>query len=287
MSHAKKSGQQGGDEPAFIVSEKTVLVVEDDRTHRNLMEKILKECGFQTVPAENGVIALSKLDTGQHFDLIIMDWDMPELDGLETVKEIRVREVNEGKSHTPVIAFTASRQPGDREKCLAAGMDAYLLKDIWMPKWRSTLMDNLQGLIAGNFDVYDFGVEPETQIQKSDKTFDLDAFDAQALEQSMALLKGEFEIAVDEYLEDAAAYIRDIREGLTSGDADKAARGSHPLKSNSKGFGLMAVSQIAEAINHEAKSGNLELLESLLPQLQEAFHRAEKKLRDMIRRTGY
>lgn len=270
----------------FNRSEKTILVVEDDRTHRNLMEKILESCEFQVVPAEDGVVALSKIDAGQYFDLIIMDWDMPGLDGLETTRAIRAREANEGGVHTPVIAFTSNRQPGDREQCLAAGMDAYLPKDVWMPKWRDTLIDNLQGLIAGNFDLADFD-KNSLSGPSATEVFDLNAFDEQALEQSAALFKDELAIAVDEYLEDAAAYIRDICAGLENDDAEMAARGSHPLKSNSKGFGLKAVSEIAESINKQARAGDLETVRSLLPKLQEAFHRAEKKLRETIRRAGY
>lgn len=272
--------------PVFNREDKVILVVEDDRTHRNLMEKILRECKFRTVPAENGLIALCKIDSGQKFDLIIMDWDMPELNGLETVKEIRGQERTQGKPHTPVIAFTAHRQPGDREKCIAAGMDAYLPKDVWMPKWRATLMDNLQGLIAGDFEVANFEEEGNTDTHR-ERHFDLEAFDMQTLEQAAALLKNELPIAIEEYLEDAAAYIQDIREGVENGDAEKAAHGSHPLKSNSKSFGLIAVSQIAEAINEISRKGSLDGVESYLAQLQDAFNNAEKKLQQAVKSAGF
>ncbi len=263
-------------------NKKVILVVEDDRTHRTLMDTILKACAFYTVQAENGIVALSKIEAGEHFDLILMDWDMPELDGLETVKAIRAQEIQSGKPHTPVIAFTSNRQPGDREKCLAAGMDAYLPKDVWMPRWRDTLIDNLQGLICGEFELSDFdeAVPPPPKPKERNQ---LDHFDLQALEQCVSLLKNEFPIAVDEYLEDAAAYIRDIKDGLKNGNAEKAARGSHPLKSNSKGFGLMAVSQLAEAINTITRAGSLDGVEALLSQLEDAFSLAEKKLRETIK----
>jgi CheY-like chemotaxis protein len=285
MNEVSEFDRIAGGQASFDWSTKTILVVEDDDTHRTLMDKILVECGFRTVPAENGLIALSKIDSGQSFDLIIMDWDMPELNGLETTREIRAREVGQDQLRTPIIAFTANREPGDREQCLAVGMDAYLPKDVWMPRWRNTLVDNLQGLITGNFDAQDFDAQPEAPGPLAE--FDLDAFDCETLAQSAALLKDEMVIAVDEYLEDAAAYIRDIRDGLAENDAEKAARGSHPLKSNSKNFGLSAVAQIAEAINNEARKGNLSPVESLLPQLQEAFSRAENKLREEIKRNGY
>ena len=128
---------------------------------------------------------------------------------------------------------------------------------------------------------------PKTTIRREQGNFDVNAFDAQALGQSAALLKDEFPIAVEEYLEDAAGYIRDIQAGLEDGDAEKAARGSHPLKSNSKSFGLTAVSHIAETINKKTREGQMDGVEDLLSQLQEAFVQAEKKLREAVKRTGY
>lgn len=285
MSEVKKTEPKSECQPELDKAKKTILIVEDDGTHRALMDKILKLCDFHTVQAENGVVALSKIDSGQPFDLVLMDWDMPELNGLETVKAIRAREVKEGQGRLPVMAFTANRSPGDREKCIAAGMDAYLPKDVWMPKWRDTLIDNLQGLIAGNFDLVDLEEAPAAQRQQNE-SFKVDTFDMQILEQTAALLKDELAIAVEEYLEDAASYIRDIREGLEASDADKAARGSHPLKSNSKSFGLTSVSQISEAINAQARAGDMETVKTLLPQLQQAFDIAERKLVGVIKREG-
>lgn len=279
--------RQNGVSSFYDENQKTVLVVEDDRTHRNLMEEILKECAFEVDAAENGAVALAKLEAGLTFDLILMDWDMPEMNGLEATRLIRAREVQQGLRHTPVIAFTSNRNHGDREQCLAAGMDAYLPKDVWLPKWRSVLIDNLQGLVAGDFNVSDFSMPKAEPLNEPGKSFNLDAFDLQTLEQSAALLKEEFPIAIEEYLEDASAYIRDIREGLENGDPEKAARGSHPLKSNSKSFGLTAVSEIAEAINTNTRKGDLESTKTLLPRLEEAFKRAEKKLRETIEYAGY
>lgn len=269
---------------------KIVLVVEDDRSHRTLMEKILVECGLQPVMAENGIVALSILSTGQRFDLILMDWDMPGLDGLDTVRTLRTREVEKGGKRTPVVAFTGHREPGDRERCLAAGMDAYLAKDVWMPKWRRTLVDNLQGLIAGTLDVHDFDI-PDTAAPVTASPpaaeIDLDAFDGEALRQAALLLRDELSTAIDEYLQDAAAYIRDVRTGMEARDADKVARASHPLKSNSKSFGLVAVATLAEAINTLARKGSLDEVAPLVPRLQGAFTRAEKMLKDAVQHGAY
>jgi len=266
---------------------KTVLVAEDDRTHRTLVEKILAECGFDVQLAENGYVVLSKLDFGMMPGLILMDWDMPEMDGLETVKAIRARQVEKNLPHIPVIAFTSYTSDEDREACLAAGMDGYLPKDIWMPKWRQTLIDNLQGLISGVFDIQDLDLQFAKNPPSNDSEYDLNAFDIQAVERTASLLKDEIHIAVDEYLEDAAAYIQDIQKGMDENDAEKVARASHPLKSNSLGFGLTAVSELAAKINKSAEEGNLDSIRELPDLLKQTFHRAEKKLKETIKNAGY
>jgi|GEM_PF-6510858 len=120
---------------------KTILVVEDDRSHRVLLDKILQNAGFLSVLVQNGIDALEHLQRGEKYDLIIMDWDMPELDGLDTTRAIRAREQVENCKRIPILAFTACRKTGDREQCLAAGMDGYLPKDVWMPGKCRSWMD--------------------------------------------------------------------------------------------------------------------------------------------------
>lgn len=263
---------------------KSILVVEDDHTHRVLMEKTLNECEFEVFSAENGLAALTLIDSGKEFDLILMDWDMPEMNGLETSMAIRKREISDRSRHKPIIAFTSNRNTGDREKCIAAGMDAYLPKEVWMPKWRELLINNLQGLIAGNFDIHDFD---DDKMEKKADDASIEAYDFDVLEQTIFLLKDEFEIAVDEYLEDAAAYIKEIRQGIISNNSEKTAKASHPLKSNSEGFGLKAVAQLAREINSKSRNGQMDGLDILSERLQEVFYQGEKMLRQEIQKRIY
>lgn len=276
-------------QPAICnISQKSVLVVEDDRSHRALMDGILQSCDFKTTHAENGLIALSKIDEGQVFDLIIMDWDMPELDGLETTKAIRLREQKQNKRQTPIIAFTAHRQPGDRQICLAAGMTAYLAKDALLPKWRQMLIDNLQGIIAGHFDLSDFEGATASPSQGT-KAHDPDRFDNDIFVQTARLLKDDIAIAIEEYLEDAASYIRQIEQGMQNSDLEPITRGSHPLKSNSRGFGLSALADIAEEINTicedktSAEGNRIKAAKALLPKLQVAFSIGERNLKQALK----
>ena len=126
-----------------------ILIVEDEQTHRALTEEILLSLGLKVTPVDNGFAALDKLEVApESFDLIILDWEMPEMDGLETVRQIRARQVKDGWPHIPVLAFTANKREGDEETCLAAGMDDYLPKEIWLPKWQPLLLEKLEKWLA-------------------------------------------------------------------------------------------------------------------------------------------
>jgi len=105
-----------------------ILVAEDNLVNRKLIERLLEKRGHGVSLASNGREALAAVKSGQ-FELVFMDVQMPEMDGFETTAAIRSWEAEKG-SHTPIIALTAHAMKGDREKCLAAGMDGYLSKPI-------------------------------------------------------------------------------------------------------------------------------------------------------------
>ncbi len=105
-----------------------ILIADDHEANRRLAEKILEKRGHESSQALNGREVLDRLQT-ESFDLILMDIQMPELDGFQTTAMLREREASTG-THTPVVALTAHAMKGDREKCLEAGMDAYLSKPL-------------------------------------------------------------------------------------------------------------------------------------------------------------
>ena len=111
-------------------SDARVLLVEDNLVNQVLAKKLLAKLGIDHIAtAVNGQLALDKLQSDA-YDLVLMDCQMPVLDGYETTQAIRIRETSEGLGRTPIIALTANAMAGDREKCLAAGMDDYLSKPI-------------------------------------------------------------------------------------------------------------------------------------------------------------
>ena len=116
--------QEGRDPSAFL----SVLLVEDNAVNQRLAARLLEKRGHRVVVAANGREALAALEKNA-FDLVFMDVQMPEMDGLEATAVIRKREQLSGK-HQAVIALTAHAMKGDQERCVAAGMDGYLSKPI-------------------------------------------------------------------------------------------------------------------------------------------------------------
>lgn len=113
-------------------SEKTIMLVEDNKLNQRLMESSLRRFGFQIELAGNGLEAVEKYQTNPHrYVLIIMDIMMPVMDGLEATRQIRIFE-QLNNIRIPIIALTANTFNADRERCLFYGMDDYLAKPLNM-----------------------------------------------------------------------------------------------------------------------------------------------------------
>jgi signal transduction histidine kinase/CheY-like chemotaxis protein len=111
----------------ILANAPTVMVAEDSPVNQLLARRLLERCGFHAHVVADGGQALDALATG-HYDAVLMDCQMPELDGYEATRELRRREGT--NRHTPVIALTAHTMAGDRERCIQAGMDDYLSKPV-------------------------------------------------------------------------------------------------------------------------------------------------------------
>jgi CheY-like chemotaxis protein len=125
-----------------------ILLAEDNKVNQALATRLLKKWGHAVTLVENGMQAVDAFSDGS-FDLILMDVQMPEMDGLEAATAIRIKERATGE-HVPIIALTAHALNGDRERCLAAGMDGYVTK----PLSRKELQIAIESLISMHEEIH-------------------------------------------------------------------------------------------------------------------------------------
>jgi PAS domain S-box-containing protein len=133
--------------PPKVASGLHVLVAEDNLVNQQVAVGLLERAGHQATVAENGRKVLALLETAT-FDVVLMDVQMPEMDGFEATKAIREREQARG-GHLPIVAVTAHAMKGDAERCLAAGMDAYLAKPLEPRELASVIAGVLRGAAPG------------------------------------------------------------------------------------------------------------------------------------------
>ncbi len=149
----------------------SVLVAEDNQTNRYVIVRMLEKFGLTVSFAENGQQAVDMVFAGERPDLVLMDIQMPVMDGFDATRVIRQREAEEGRSRLPIIALTADAFEDDRQHCLDAGMDDFLAKPVVLKALRSILMQRLLQHPEG---IADIAVTSSGEACRID-TADLDA----------------------------------------------------------------------------------------------------------------
>jgi CheY-like chemotaxis protein/nitrogen-specific signal transduction histidine kinase len=237
-----------------------LLLAEDNAVNQRLAVSLLEKRGHRVVVAGNGREALAALE-GQSFDAVLMDVQMPELDGFEATAAIRAREQRSG-AHIPIIAMTAHAMKGDRERCLAAGMDGYVAK----PLDPEELFLALKGVAP-----------PSSSVAAEATTVPLTAFD-----RSAALARiGDDELfgrLVELFLDECPKGMLEIARGISQRDGPVVERAAHNLKGAAAVFSAEAACRAAErleAIGREQSWAEAEpafrTLEDALAQLRLAL----------------
>jgi two-component system, sensor histidine kinase and response regulator len=223
---------------------KHVLLAEDNSINRRLVVKILENHGFSVVSAGNGREALALLER-ERFDVVLMDVQMPEMDGFEATAEIRRRERETGH-HVPIVALTAHALKGDREACLAAGMDDYLTKPIHVAE----LLEVIDRMARGATEApaaASAAVPPPVDL-----SFDPD--DVLARVEGSRILLAEL---VDIFRAEYPRLLASLRHKVESGDARGVQEAAHALKSTVGNFGAPAAWAAAGALEAMGKEGVL------------------------------
>ncbi len=256
-----------------------VLLVEDNPVNQEVACISLRRLGCQVVVASSGHEGLDAAMTDSH-DIILMDCQMPELDGYQATRLLRDWE----KQHTmpgqtpprvPVIALTANAMRGDRETCLAAGMDDYLAK----PFSRTALLQILErwrpAHLANQPDNPANPVDPKTAGNEI-----MNGFDPSAIE-TLRQAGGDELVTriVDLFFSQTPDKIAEMQQAITAGEARKLAAAAHYLKSGSANLGLIDFSRIALTLENLGKSENLSSAGEEMHRLETTFAQAELLLR--------
>lgn len=242
-----------------LVKRLSILLAEDNLINQQLAVRLLEKFGHIVRVCDNGKDALSLIET-KKFDVVLMDVQMPVMDGIEACLAIRAREELLG-GHLPVIAMTANVMEGDRERCLAAGMDDYLSKPIQSKK----LMDCIQAVLNGNrisqlLDVHSgdvLQVSPEFDYEKA-----LEKTDAEVLDIVGVLA-----------LTNIPAQVADIASALDASQLTDLQRAAHTLKGVIGYFGATPIVEYAKRIEFSAKQGELEAAQQHFQLLQQEIRK--------------
>jgi two-component system, sensor histidine kinase and response regulator len=228
---------------AFIRSSERplrVLLAEDNPVNQTLAKRVLEKLGHKVHVVNDGKEAIEQAQA-ENFDLIFMDIQMPEMDGLEATMAIRAAEAGTGK-HVPIIAMTAHAMKGDREKCLSAGMDGYLSKPIRIDELKQAISEVEKTLIVG----------PSSEQNSFQAIGPLELL-LDSVMGDRALLVEMAEL----WLADSAKQERQIQEGLDLGDGMMVQRAAHALKGSVGTFQASAAQEAAKQLETCAKDADL------------------------------
>jgi CheY-like chemotaxis protein len=232
-----------------------ILLAEDNAVNQMVALRLLGQLGYRADIASNGLEALDALER-QPYDVVLMDVQMPELDGLDATRRICERWPAEARPR--IIAMTANALPEDREACIAAGMDDYVSKPI-RPNELAEALSRARPL-------------GETRSAGS-------SLDESAIE-SLRQLDGEAFLAelIDTFLGDAPALVASLRTAHEQGDTEELRRAAHILKSNGQTFGAGGFSELCRALEERARSSQRDGVAELIDRIEREYAALEQTL---------
>ncbi|MFO0995130.1 MAG: PAS-domain containing protein [Alphaproteobacteria bacterium] len=263
-----------------------ILLVEDNPVNQEVNGELLASLGCAVEIASTGLEAITAFDRAR-YDAILMDCQMPELDGLEATRRIRARE--EGATHprTPIIALTAHAFEEDRQRCLAAGMDDYLSKPLMMDELTAVLKRWLPVIASATSSTREPPAAPlsapaspsaaEPAPAPSPSLCEAPANPLAALRERVGT-KVVVSV-VSTYLSNAPKQLAVLREALGKSDAIVVERTAHSLKSSSAIVGGATLSDLCRKIEHSGKAGALDQAGGFLAEAELAYGALESSLR--------
>jgi len=261
-----------------------LLVCDDNLINQKVATRVLGQMGYAPKLAANGIEALAALDA-ESFDLIFMDVMMPEMDGLEATREIRARQKNRAvhpnyKSPLIIVAMTASAMPGDREKCLAAGMDDYLPKPVRPEEMRAVIerwADKAALDLARN--LKDSAGASAHMMSNTDKPMnDLPVVDMNRLNEFSDGNPENLTELVTLYVSQTAGQVNELQAAVKTGDAPNVRRLAHSCAGASATCGMKRIVVPLREMEQQSEEGNLKNAAQLFQQVATEFDAIQKAL---------
>jgi two-component system, sensor histidine kinase and response regulator len=253
-----------------------LLLAEDNFVNQKLAVTMLQKRGHKVTVANDGVEALSLLER-EAFDLVFMDVHMPNMGGFEATAEIRRREKAHGLPRIPIVALTALAMTGDREKCLEAGMDAYLTKPISARDLFSVLTQLLPASAAGAGPV---------AAPRPAETEQRPALDMGQLRENMDDDEEMLQDIVAAFLRDHGNQLRELRQGLALGDEKSALRGAHTLKGLLLTLAAQPAADVALEVEHALREHDMKRASAGVPRLEGQLERLIPELQRLVRKAA-
>jgi len=287
-----------------------VLLAEDNPTNQEVAITMLENIGCQVTLAETGLEALEELSRTS-FDLVLMDCQMPEMDGYEATRAIRERESRDGAGtgRVPVIALTAHAMEGDREKCIQAGMDDYLTKPFVQDDLFSLMKSWLkkaprkQGPVAGGPDTSARPVPGPTEekilipalpaVPKQGTCPDdlaPSSIDQGALDTIRSMQRPDkpnlLNKLINIYLNDSLRLLRELRQAVTLGDANSVRHAAHSFKSSSANVGAVRLVSLCKKLEGMDKGLSFETMEQVITQMEDEYATVRNELASELERIS-
>ena len=222
-----------------------VLVVEDDPVNREVAVGLLERIGCEVVAEPAAEPALARLRRRERFDLVLMDCQLPGMDGYQAVRALRAWEASSGVPRARVVAMTAHAMAGDRERCLAVGMDGYLCKPVAPGE-----LEALVAEVRGKGHARTSGETPPPAAGGG-------ALDPARLETLRASLGPAFARAVRLFLDGLDARLESIGRAAGAGDGEALLREAHALKGAAANLGATGLAKAADAAVQAVRAGRL------------------------------
>ncbi len=256
--------------------EAEVLLAEDNPVNQEVALNMLENIGCRVRVVDNGRLALDAFGEGG-FEIILMDCQMPEMDGFEATAAIRRQERDNNLERTPIVALTANALEGDRERCLAADMDDYVSKPIKQNQLYEALTRWIDASREGE-------VIEEDATETSGKR--ASRLDAKALDNIRALQRpGKPDIlnkVIGLYLSKSPSLIDAIRHAIEHGDAPAVQMAAHSLKSSSANLGAMELAAHCKELEEKGRDALLEEAGEWFARAEEEYLLVDAELREQV-----